>query len=44
MEVDLTGGDKIFVIQPVAYYGQDIITSPGAPSTDRLIGSLQLVR
>jgi hypothetical protein len=44
MEVDLTGSDKVFVIQPVPYYGQDILTSPGAPSTDRLIGTLQLVR
>ena len=44
VEVDLTGGDKIFAIQPVPYYGPDIITSPGAPSTDWLIGSLQLVR
>ncbi len=44
MEVDLTGSDKILVVQPVPYYGPDIVTSPDAPSTDRLIGSLQLVR
>ena len=40
MEVDLTGGDKIVVIQPTPYYGPDILTSPGAPSTNLLIGTV----
>ncbi len=44
MSVDLHGGDKAIVIQPVAYYGPDILTSPYAPSTDGLTGTLQLVR
>ena len=44
MEVDLTGGDKVLAIQPVPYYGPDILTSPNVPSTDRLIGTLELVR
>ncbi len=44
MLVDLHGGDKSIVVQPVPYYGPDIITSPNAPSTDRLISFLGLVR
>ncbi len=44
MEVDLTGGDKIVVIQPVPYYGSGVLTSPNAPSTYRLIGRVTLVR
>ncbi len=40
-----TGGDKVFVIQPVSYYGPDIITSPSAPSTNGfIVGSFELVR
>ena len=44
MDVDLTGNDKVIIIQPVPYYGQGVLTSPFAPSTDRLIGTLELVR
>ena len=44
MSVELHGGDKAIIIQPVPYYGPDIITSPHVPSTDRLIGRLELVR
>ncbi len=44
MSVSLHGGEKAIIIQPVAYYGPDILTSPHAPPTDRLIGILQLVR
>ena len=44
MQVDLVGGDKAIVIQPVPHYGPDILTSPYVPSTNRLIGSLELVR
>ncbi len=44
MSVELHGGDKAIIIQPVPYYGPDILTSPYVPSTDRLIGTLQLVR
>lgn len=44
MEVTLTGGDKAVIIQPVPHYGPDVLTSPNAPSTDRLMGSLELVR
>ena len=44
MDVDLTGNDKAIMIQPVPYYGLGILTAPNAPSTDRLIGSLELVR
>ncbi|MCK4851384.1 MAG: hypothetical protein KAT11_08535, partial [Phycisphaerae bacterium] len=35
---------KAIIIQPVPYYGPDILTSPYVPSTDRLIGTLELVR
>ena len=44
MLVRLTGGDKAVIIQPVPHCGPDIIVSPNAPSTDKLIGTLQLVR
>ncbi len=44
MRVDLNGNDKAIVLQPVPYYGPGILTSPYVPSTDRLIGTLQLVR
>ena len=44
MDVDLTGNDRAIMIQPVPYYGPGILTSPNAPSTDQLIGSLELVR
>jgi len=44
MEVDLHGGDKAIVIQPAAYYGPDILTSPYVPTTDRTVGRLELVR
>ena len=44
MEVDIVGGDKAIVIQPEPYYGQDILTSPHVPNTDRLMGRLELVR
>ncbi len=44
MSVDLHGGDKVIVIQPVPYYGPDILTSPYVPSTDGLTGTLELVR
>ncbi len=35
---------KAIIIQPVVYYGPDIITSPHVPATDREIGRLELVR
>ena len=45
MKMDASAGnDGATVIQPIPHYGPDIITSPNAPSTDRLIGTLQLVR
>ena len=44
MGVELQGNDKAIIIQPVPHYGPDILTSPYVPSSDRLIGSLQLVR
>jgi len=44
MSVDLHGGNKAVVIQPIAYYGPDILTSPYVPSTNGLSGTLQLVR
>ena len=44
MSVDLHGGDKAIIIQPISHYGPDILTSPYAPSTDGLTGTLQLVR
>ena len=47
MEVDLTGSansGKAIILQPVSHYGPDILTSPNAPSTDRQMGSLELVR
>ncbi len=44
MSVELHGGNKDIIIQPVPYYGPDILTSPYAPSTDGLTGTLQLVR
>ena len=51
MDVEFSGGlgegkttMKAIIIQPVAYYGPDIITSPHVPSTDREIGRLELVR
>ena len=44
MKVDLLGGGKAIVIQPAPYYGQEILTSPHVPSTDRTIGRLELVR
>lgn len=44
MSIELHGEDKAIVIQPVPYYGPDILTSPHVPSTGRLLGTLQLVR
>jgi len=47
MEVDLTGNantGKAVIIQPVPFYGSGILTSPNAPSSDKLIAKLQLVR
>ncbi len=44
MLVRLTGGDKALILQPVPHCGPDIIVSPNAPSTDKLIGTLELVR
>ena len=44
MSVDLHGGDKAIIIQPVPYYGPDIRTSPYVPSTNGLTGNLYLVR
>jgi len=44
MKVDLLGGGQGIVIQPVAYYGPEILTSPYVTSTDREIGRLELVR
>ena len=47
MDVDLTGNantEKAIIIQPVPYYGQGILTSPNAPTTDKLIANLELVR
>lgn len=44
MEVDLTGGGKAIVIQPTAFYDSDILTSPYVPSTDKVMGRLELVR
>ena len=44
MSVDLHGGGKAIIIQPVAYHGQEILTSPYVPSTDQTIGRLELVR
>lgn len=47
MEVDLTGNantGKAIIIQPVPFYGSGILTSPNAPSTDKLIANLELVR
>ncbi len=45
MEVDLTSGDRVFIIQPVSYSGPDIITSPSAPSSKGFtVGSFELVR
>ncbi len=44
MSVDLHGGEKAIIIQPVPYYGPDIRTSPYVPSTNGLTGNLYLVR
>ena len=44
MDVDLNGNDKAIMVQPVPYYGQGVQTSPNAPGTDKLIGTLELVR
>jgi len=46
MSVNLTGNvnNKAIIIQPVPQYGQGVLTSPNAPSTDKLMGTLQLVR
>ncbi len=49
MQVELSGSVgrttmKAIIIQPVCYYGPDILTSPYVPSTDREIGRLELVR
>ncbi len=49
MQVELSGSVgkttmKAIIIQPVPYYGPDIITSPHVPATDREIGRLELVR
>ena len=44
MSVDLHGGGKAIIIQPVAYYGSEILTSPYVPTTDRTVGRLELVR
>jgi len=44
MNVDLSGNDKAIMIQPVPYYGQGVLISPNAPSTNKLIGTLELVR
>ncbi|NIA06030.1 MAG: hypothetical protein GWP14_00065 [Actinobacteria bacterium] len=44
MAVNLNGKNKAIIIQPVPYYSSGVLTSPNAPSTDRLIGTLELVR
>lgn len=44
MDVDIRGKDKAIMIQPVPYYGQGVLASPNAPSTDKLIARLELVR
>ena len=51
MQVELSGSVgggnttmKAIIIQKVAYYGPDIMTSSYVPSTDRTIGRLELVR
>ena len=44
MSVDLHGGGKAIIIQPVVYYGPEIRTSPYVPSTERSMGRLELVR
>ena len=47
MEVDLTGNannGKAIIIQPVPHYDRGILTSPNAPSSDQLMGTLELVR
>ncbi len=45
MKMDASAGnDGNTVIQPIPHYGPDILTSPNVPSTDRLIGTIKLVR
>ena len=47
MNADLSGSvrsGKAIIIQPVPHYGRGVLTSPNAPSTDKLIGCLELVR
>ena len=47
MMMDMQGSahsGKVIVIQPEPYYGSDILTSPNAPTTNRLVGSTKLVR
>ena len=46
VKIDLSGAKplKHSIIQPIPHYGQDVLTSTSAPSTDGLIASLQLVR
>ena len=47
MDVDLTGsanGGKAIIIQPVPFYGSGVLSSPNAPSSDKLIAHLELVR
>lgn len=44
MDMDLNGNDKAIMVQPIPYYGQGVQTSPNAPGTDKLIGTLELVR
>ncbi|MDM8006891.1 MAG: hypothetical protein QUV05_12190, partial [Phycisphaerae bacterium] len=46
MAVELTGGPNAegFIIQPVGYTDNWVMTSPDAPSTDRTLGRLRLVR
>ena len=44
MSVDLSSGEKAIFIQPVPYYGPDVVTNPYAPSTNRSSGTIQLVR
>ena len=43
MAVELHGGDKAIIIQPVSHFGPDILTSPYVPPSGRLIGRLELV-
>jgi hypothetical protein len=44
MDVNIRGNGKAIMIQPLPFYGSGVLTSPNAPSTDKLIANLQLVR